>query len=148
MWSSPLTKVAIVTATGVLGATLWIENRLQHNFRKQDYYQKSLALLHKYEPAADFLGRPIYGGKLDLTDDSKFRVELIKATVCIPLKGPKGKGVLHVLASREKLGDRWDIDLLDLEVLNNKQRWTFYDRRLTQASDHPSHTLETPTDNV
>ncbi|BFZ19346.1 hypothetical protein BsWGS_22385 [Bradybaena similaris] len=148
LWSSPLTKVALCTGVFVTGAITWMENRLQNNFRKQDYYQEPLAILHRYEPAAQFLGRPIYGGRVDLSDDSKFKVELVKAKVTIPLKGPKGKGILHVLASRQTLADKWNIDLLDLEILNTKQRWTFYDRTRTQANVHEPQPPGTQTDSV
>uniref|UniRef100_A0A0B6YXQ7 Uncharacterized protein n=1 Tax=Arion vulgaris TaxID=1028688 RepID=A0A0B6YXQ7_9EUPU len=141
---SPLTKVAVIGGVVVLGAAVWIETRLQMNFRKQDYYQQPLLMLHKYEPASDYLGRPIYGGRVNLNDVNKFKVELVKATLSIPLKGPKGKGILHVLASRDKLGDRWDIDRLDLEISDTHQRWMFYKRDMeTQNADLSQFTDDT-----
>ncbi|CAL1548740.1 unnamed protein product [Lymnaea stagnalis] len=139
-----LIKVALVGGVVVLGATTWMESKLQSNFRKQGYYTKAVKLLHNYEPASQFLGHPLYSGKVHLADESKLKVEGTTAKLEIPLKGSKGKGALHVLASREKLGDEWTVDQLDLEVFSSKQRWKFYDRQLATPTTLSIH-QETPS---
>ncbi|KAH9508569.1 cytochrome oxidase assembly protein 1 [Bulinus truncatus] len=109
-----------------------MENRIQNNFRQQDYYTKPILMLQSYEPASQFLGRPIYSGKLTLSDTDKLYVDGLTAKLEIPLKGSKDKGTLYVLASREKLGDGWNIDQLDLQICSTQQKWKFYDRNIVK----------------
>ncbi|KAH9508573.1 Ankyrin repeat and LEM domain-containing protein 1, partial [Bulinus truncatus] len=72
-------KVAIVGGVITLGAAIWMENRIQNNFRQQDYYTKPILMLQSYEPASQFLGRPIYSGKLTLSDTDKLSVDGLTA---------------------------------------------------------------------
>ncbi|XP_059152058.1 cytochrome c oxidase assembly factor 1 homolog [Physella acuta] len=146
MYKSPLFKVAVVGGFVVLGSAIWVENRINNNFRAQDYYRNAVTLLHKYEPAGQMLGRPIYSGKLDLSNADKFRVDGTTAKLTIPLKGANDKGTLYVLASRDKLGEPWNIDQLDLEIKSTKARWKFYDRQL--ASNNRDSESTTQSDNT
>ncbi|XP_005093177.1 cytochrome c oxidase assembly factor 1 homolog [Aplysia californica] len=134
LFKSPLFKVAMFGGVAVIGATTWMESRMQSQFRQQDFYQKPLLMLHKYKPAEQFFGRPIYGGRLSLGDESKLKVDEFTAKLSIPVVGPKDKGVLYVAASRESREKDWNIDVLDLEITRTKQRWKFYDRTLDKNS--------------
>ncbi|KAK0070347.1 cytochrome c oxidase assembly factor 1 [Biomphalaria pfeifferi] len=127
----PLAKAAVVGGVFTLGAAIWMEDQIQRNFKKQDYYKASMLLLHNYEPASQSLGNPIYSGKLTLSDTEKLHVDGLKAKLEIPLKGSKDKGVLYVLASRENQGERWNIDQLHLKICSTKQKWKFYDRHIS-----------------
>ncbi|KAL3855113.1 hypothetical protein ACJMK2_014342 [Sinanodonta woodiana] len=121
-----LKKIAIYGAFISVGGAIYIHEKIQGNFTKAEYYKKSMQLLRMYQPAKEALGEPINSKRIDLGDDSKNAVDGFKAHLTIPVKGPKGSGILQTWCSREKLGESWIVDRLDLELNADGRKWTFY----------------------
>ncbi|KAK3577287.1 hypothetical protein CHS0354_008379 [Potamilus streckersoni] len=121
-----LKKIAIYGAFVSIGGAIYFHEKIQGNFTKAEYYKKSMKLLRMYKPAIEALGEPINSKKIDLGDASKNSVDGYKAHLTIPVKGPKGSGILQTWCSREKLGESWIVDRLDLELKADGRKWTFY----------------------
>ncbi|GFO05474.1 cytochrome c oxidase assembly protein 1-like protein [Plakobranchus ocellatus] len=131
-----LLKVAGGVGVVGLGASIWMEQKQQSSYRQQGFYQKSVRLLQDYHPAAQFLGKPIFSGRVTIGDRNLLNVDDFSAKLVIPVVGPLDKGSLYVQASREDKMAEWNIDQLDLEIKSSKQKWTFYQRK-TDAAQLP-----------
>jgi len=125
IFNTTLFKVAFGGGVFVVGSCKWMENRMRTNFREQEWYKKGVQMFHQYKPAEDYLGSPVSNGHVNL---SKLMVIECEANAAIPVKGPKGKGLLWIYASRESIKKSWEIDQLDLEISATEQRWKFYER--------------------
>ncbi|KAK3764429.1 hypothetical protein RRG08_040025 [Elysia crispata] len=130
---STLLKVAGGIGVLGLGASIWMERKMQSSYRQQGFYQKSVLLLRNYTPASEFLGKPIFSGRVKIGDKTMLNVENFSAKLVIPVVGSKDKGALHVLASREDKESEWTIDQLDLEIKSSNQKWTFYRRKTSET---------------
>ncbi|KAL5005579.1 hypothetical protein ScPMuIL_016737 [Solemya velum] len=121
-----LQKVAVCGGLIAIGGAIFFTEKIQGNFRQQEYFRKSMKLLRQYGPAVESLGEPIRTKHLDLGDTQKNRVDGFKARITIPVKGPNGLGTLHSWASRETVHDSWEVDRLDIELTKTGQKWTFF----------------------
>ncbi|XP_076449940.1 cytochrome c oxidase assembly factor 1 homolog [Babylonia areolata] len=121
-----LTKIAVFGGIASVAGALFLTNRIHENLQREEYYRKPVAMMRKYKPAVDLLGFPIRTSRMDLGDVEKNRIDGLIAKLAIPVKGPKDKGTLYVWACREKPGDIWDVTRLDLEVEQEKKRFTFH----------------------
>ncbi|RUS71617.1 hypothetical protein EGW08_020628 [Elysia chlorotica] len=130
---STLLKVAGGIGVVGLGASIWMERRMQSSYRQQGFYQESVRLLQNYTPAAQFLGKPIFSGRVKIGDKTMLNVEDFSAKLVIPVVGSVDKGSLHVLASREDKESQWTIDQLDIEIKSSNQKWTFYQKEINGA---------------
>ncbi|GFR84544.1 cytochrome c oxidase assembly protein 1-like protein [Elysia marginata] len=133
MSMSTLLKVAGGVGVVGLGASIWMERKVQNMYRQQGFYQKSVLLLQNYTPAAQFLGKPIFSGRVYVGDKALLNVEDYTAKLVVPVVGSIDEGLLYIQASRENKETEWTIDQLDLEIKSSQQKWTFYQRGINEA---------------
>ncbi|XP_067127054.1 cytochrome c oxidase assembly factor 1 homolog [Centruroides vittatus] len=110
-----LLKYAAITGIACSAGGLYIQSKIRDNMKKGNYYSDSLKLLRQHTGAADLLGQPIKVGKLDLGDEENY-LDGLKTTLKVPVKGPKEKGHLFIWADRQKPGDIWTVQRLELSL--------------------------------
>ncbi|XP_041374447.1 uncharacterized protein LOC121387409 [Gigantopelta aegis] len=138
-----LRLVAIYGGMFAIGSAAYFHQKIQGGFRDAEYYKKATQMLRRYGPAVEQFGQPITTKNIDLGDTNSNCVDGYNAKMSIPVKGPKGKGVLHLNATRKDLSTAWEIDRLDLEFNRPEQRWTFYVRKNNdEQTDNNSDELE------
>jgi len=108
-------------ALGGGGVFTYLINR---NFKKQEFYQKSLELLKNYPPGVNLFGQPMRTGNLELGKHERNYVVDLEARIAIPIHGSKKKGFLHTWSTRPAIGESWEVNKLDMEI--DKRQWTFY----------------------
>jgi len=146
---SPSKMGAIVVGSGVFitfsiaGALNYRHIKEKRRIRRLEWHKKASKMLSDYKYTDDFIGRPLKVAPFDtmLTEYKVYHYEAeTEAQAYIPVKGSKGEGTLHVVASREGENHSWIIEKLDLELTKQQHRWTFYDRqRCLNPAGAPTH---------
>ncbi|XP_076371467.1 cytochrome c oxidase assembly factor 1 homolog isoform X2 [Tachypleus tridentatus] len=118
--NSRLLGIAAFTGVACVSGSLYCQYKIQEGLKKGDYYKKSLDILKQHNGAMQLLGPPIKQGNLDLGDTVNNMVDGYRANLAIPVQGQKQKGKLFLWAEREKPGDSWNVQKLELSLENSE----------------------------
>ncbi|XP_050418156.2 uncharacterized protein LOC126831603 [Patella vulgata] len=121
-----LKLVVVGCGIGALSGAFYYTEKVQGQFRREEFYTKPMKLLRNYEPAKEHLGEPIRSTHIDLGNTTENNIDGLNAKLTIPIKGSKDKGKMYVTASRNEAGESWIINQLDLEIKRTRRKWTFY----------------------
>ena len=83
------------------------------------YYQDSIRVLRRDEGVAFLIGRPIVDKQFDIADRKRNFVGEKEARFEIPVCGPRGEGIYHVLAEAETA--ELELTKAELEVTKTDQ---------------------------
>lgn len=105
----------LLFASFVGGILLVVESSFQHS----DSYVQALARARADPQVVEKIGQPIEpgwmaSGSIDVSGSSG------DADISIPIRGPKGKGTLYVVA--KKRAGRWEFETLQVEVTGHAGR--------------------------
>jgi|SRR5579864_6749758 hypothetical protein len=116
-WVVPVAVVGlfVVLASFVGSILLIVETSIQHS----DFYPVALARARATPEALEKLGQPIQtgwlaSGSINISGSSG------NADVSIPLRGPRGKGTLYVVA--KKSAGEWKFETLQVEIAGETRR--------------------------
>jgi len=110
-WFVPLGCVGIILIglAGIAGIVAIVFGAM----KSSDVYREALQRAQNHPEVQAALGTPIeagwwMSGQIDIKNDTG------NANISIPVSGPKGKGTIHAVASKE--GGRWRYSKLDVQV--------------------------------
>jgi len=110
-WFVPVGCVGIILL-GLLGIA-GIAAIIFGAMKQSDVYREALARAQDHPQVQATLGTPIeagwwMAGQINIQNDTG------SANITIPISGPKGKGTIHAVATKE--GGRWAYSRLDVQV--------------------------------
>ncbi len=103
--------MVVVFGGGAMALLKFVSGKL----RDSEPYQFAMAAAQKDPTVAEALGTPLTAGTLisGSFNESTFRSDYILA---VPISGPKGKGTLHIVASKSDGDENWSYHTLQVSV--------------------------------
>jgi hypothetical protein len=117
-WFIPVLCVSFLALVG--GCVFSIFSLISHLVRSSTPYKEALAAVRRHEAARAALGTPISEAGWPTNFSISTHGGSGSAEMTLPVKGPKGEGVLLVVAT--KSGGEWQFDKLVLKVKDSDQR--------------------------
>lgn len=109
-----LARTASIGGVIVIGSAVYFKSRIQYGLKSSEYYKESLSILRGHRGIAHLLGEPIKDGTLNLGDNANNFCTGTEAQFQVPVRGSNKSGVLYLWASRPEIGQKWNIDRLEL----------------------------------
>lgn len=121
MLKSNMTYIKIAGIGGIATAVMgyMARGKIQDNVKSATFYKEAMKLVRAHPAAVHLLGEPIKDGRIDVGNNRKNFIEGNRAQFEVPLKGPKQKGTMYILATKEDDDKEWSVNQLELETVNN-----------------------------
>ncbi|CAL1292162.1 unnamed protein product [Larinioides sclopetarius] len=112
--------IAIGVATcAITSGSIYLRVRLEENIGNQKLCQNCKEKVLQCKPATVCLGEPVEFFRPSLANTYNY-ISASKATIAIPVSGPKTSGELLIEASKEESEEKWTINSLKLKVPNQE----------------------------